>query len=121
MRTGSKVVCVDDVFPAWARASYTALPVKGKVYTVRSMSPGRGSPLKIVDGKPVKNGAGDDHPEIYLLVEELRNPPDPYCPGAELGFKADRFAPIDELENEDTTAEEEAAAERILEALPAGA
>ena len=37
MQNGSKVVCVDDVFPAWARASYTALPVKGVTYTVRSM------------------------------------------------------------------------------------
>ncbi len=106
MQTGSKVVCVDDVFPTWARATYTALPVKGVVYTVRSMSPGRGKPLHIVDGKPVKNGAGDAHPEIYLLVEELRNPPDPFCAGAELGFKAERFAPMEEAENEATVEEE---------------
>jgi hypothetical protein len=108
MQNGSKVVCVDDVFPAWARASYTALPVKGVTYTVRSMSPGRGKPLHIVDGKPVKNGAGDAHPEIYLLVEELRNPPDPFCAGAELGFKAERFAPMEESENEAVYEEAEA-------------
>lgn len=106
MQTGSKVVCVDDIFPAWARAAYTALPVKGVTYTVRSMSPGRGKPLHIVDGKPVKNGAGDAHPEIYLLVEELRNPPDPFCAGAELGFKAERFAPVEEAENENFADEE---------------
>jgi len=64
--------------------------------------------LHIVDGKPVKNGAGDAHPEIYLLVEELRNPPDPFCAGAELGFKAERFAPVEEAENE-AFVEEEAA------------
>jgi hypothetical protein len=108
MHTGSKVVCVDDIFPAWARASYTALPTKGVTYTVRSMSPGRGSPLLIVDGQPVKNGAGDAHPEIYLLVEELRNPPDPFCAGAELGFKAERFAPVEEIENEEIEEEVEA-------------
>ena len=102
MQTGSKVVCVDDVFPAWARATYTALPVKGVTYTVRSMAPGRGKPLHIVDGKPVQNGASDAHPEIHLLVEELRNPPDPYCAGTELGFKAERFAPLEEAESEAT-------------------
>ena len=83
MQTGSKVVRVDDVFLAWALATYTALPVKGIAYTVRSMSPGRGKPLHIVDGKAVPNGAGDAHPEIHLLVEELHNPPDPYCAGVE--------------------------------------
>jgi hypothetical protein len=119
MQTGSKVVCVDDVFPAWALATYTALPVKGTVYTVRSMSPGRGSPLLVVDGKPVKNGAGDAHPEIYLLVEELRNPPDPYCPGAELGFKAERFAPVEEIEQEEP--EENVEAVGAFEPVPAGA
>jgi hypothetical protein len=108
MQTGSKVVCIDDVFPAWARQAYTALPVKGEIYTVRSMSPGRGKPLHIVDGKPVKNGAGDAHPEIYLLVEELRNPPDPFCAGAELGFKAERFAPVEESENVEEYADSEA-------------
>lgn len=106
MQNGSKVVCIDDIFPAWARAAYTALPVKGVTYTVRAMCPGRGKPLKIVDGKPIINGAGDDHPEIYLLVEELRNPPDPYCAGAELGFKAERFAPMEEAENEAVYEEE---------------
>jgi hypothetical protein len=34
------------------------------------------------------------------LVEELRNPPDPFCAGGELGFKAERFAPMEEAENE---------------------
>jgi hypothetical protein len=117
MQNGSKVVCVDDVFPAWARAAYTALPVKGVTYTVRSMSPGRGKPLHIVDGKPVKNGAGDAHPEIHLLVEELRNPPDPFCAGTELGFKAERFAPMQEVENEAVYED----AETPFEPIPSGA
>jgi hypothetical protein len=102
MQIGSKVVCVDDVFPGWALRSYAQLPVKGTVYTVRALAPGRGKPLHIVDGKPVKNGASDEAPEIYLLVEELHNPPDPFCQGRELGFKAERFAPMQEAENEGT-------------------
>jgi hypothetical protein len=118
MQNGSKVVCVDDVFPAWALQTYTALPVKGVVYTVRSMSPGRGKPLHIVDGKPVKNGAGDAHPEIHLLVEELHNPPDPFCAGTELGFKAERFAPLEEIEAEDSHAD--AAAAEVFAPVPAG-
>lgn len=108
MQIGSKVVCVDDVFPAWVHQAYTALPVKGETYTVRAMSPGRGKPLHLVDGKPVKNGAGDNHPEIYLLVEELRNPQDPFCAGTELGFKAERFAPIEEEEIEESYEDAEA-------------
>ncbi|MBL9215876.1 MAG: hypothetical protein JNG83_10415 [Opitutaceae bacterium] len=117
MQTGSKVVCIDDTFPAWALQAYTALPVKGVTYTVRAMSPGRGKPIHIVDGKPVKNGAGDAHPEIYLLVEELRNPPDPFCAGAELGFKAERFAPMEEAEYEDT--EENSETKEAFQVIPA--
>lgn len=119
MQNGSKVVCVDDVFPAWALQTYTALPVKGVTYTVRSMSPGRGKPLHIVDDKPVKNGAGDAHPEIHLLVEELHNPPDPFCAGTELGFKAERFAPMEEAENEGSYANSEE--EKAFVLIPSGA
>ncbi|MDI1250330.1 MAG: hypothetical protein PSV13_15815 [Lacunisphaera sp.] len=119
MQNGSRVVCVDDVFPAWALQTYTALPVKGVTYTVRSMSPGRGKPLHIVDGKPVKNGAGDAHPEIHLLVEELHNPPDPFCAGTELGFKAERFAPMEEAENEASYANSEE--EKAFVLIPSGA
>jgi hypothetical protein len=95
MQIGSLVACVDDVFPEWAKKAYTALPVKGEVYTVREMSPGRGVPLVIKDGKIVPNGGGDQSPEIHLLLVELTNPPDPFCAGRELGFKAERFAPIE--------------------------
>lgn len=119
MQTGSKVVCIDDTFPAWALQIYTALPVTGTTYTVRAMSPGRGKPVHLVDGQPVKNGAGDTHPEIYLLVEELHNPPDPFCAGAELGFKAERFAPMEEAESEQT--QEEVVAVGSYLPAPAGA
>jgi len=118
MQNGSKVICVDDVFPGWVHQTYTALPTKGVTYTVRSMSPGRGKPLHLVDGKPVQNGAGDNHPEIYLLVEELINPQDPFCAGTELGFKAERFAPMEEAEAEDSYADSEAKGAFVL--IPAG-
>jgi len=95
MQIGSLVACVDDVFPEWAKKAYTALPVKGEVYTIREMCPGRGVPLVIKDGKPVQNGGGDKAPEIQVLLVELKNPPDPFCAGRELGFKAERFAPIE--------------------------
>ena len=65
------------------------------------MAPGRGVPLVIKDGKPVQNGGGDKSPEIQILLMELRNPPDPFCAGRELGFKAERFAPIEYNVNEE--------------------
>jgi hypothetical protein len=105
MQIGSLVVCVDDVFPEWAKKAYTALPVKGEVYTVREMAPGRGVPLVIKDGKPVQNGGGDKSPEIQILLMELKNPPDPFCAGREMGFKAERFAPIEFNQSEETIRE----------------
>ncbi len=110
MQIGSLVVCLDDVFPEWAKKIYTALPVKGEVYTVREMAPGRGVPFVVENGKIVPNGGGDKSPEIHLLLEELKNPPDPFCAGRELGFKAERFAPIEFAEAE-TAAEAEVSAE----------
>ena len=103
MQVGQKVVCIDDVFPAWAHEIYAALPVKGATYTVREVSPGRG--LFAVfgpDGKPVPGEAGERAPEIRVLVVELVNPPDPLCAERELGFRSDRFAPIEEAEAEES-------------------
>ena len=110
MQVGQKVVCVDDVFPAWAHQLYAALPVKGVTYTIREVSPGRG--LLVVfgpDGKPVPGGAGEQAPEVRVLVVELVNPPDPLCKERELGFRSDRFAPIEESESELTEDEPELA------------
>ena len=99
MQVGQKVVCVDDVFPAWAHKVYTVLPIKGATYTVREVSPGRGLFAVIgPDGKPVPGEAGERAPEIRVLVVELVNPPDPLCAERELGFRSDRFAPIEEAE-----------------------
>lgn len=100
MSNKQQVVCVDDVFPAWVHQIYTALPVKGVTYTVRSMSPGRGKLYVEADGKLVKNGGSDAQPEVHMLLEELVNPPDPFCNTGELGFRAERFAPLETTEEE---------------------
>ena len=107
---------MNDTFPAWVHQLYTALPVKGTTYTVRSMSPGRGKLCVIVDGKIVKNGASDNHPEVHLLLEELVNPRDPFCASGELGFNAERFAPLETTEEEG-----EASKSHVGELVAAGA
>lgn len=96
MQVGQKVVCVDDYFPGPLAKYYIALPVKGRTYTIRAVYLGRG----IMHTKP---GAADG--EVGLLLRELLNGPDPRnIHGQELGFKAERFRPLDEL---DTTTENE--------------
>lgn len=99
MITGSKVICVDDSFPEWVLVMYRELPVKDRVYTVRSVGPGRGIPgvIRIVGDKAgiVENGGGDRQPEIQVLLEEIHNGQDPLCAGRELGFRAERFAMVD--------------------------
>ena len=88
---GQRVVCVDDEFPASARRLFTQLPRKGSVYTVRAVYVGRGR-LRPVLGST-------DEGEIGILLEELKNPRDPTLKqglDGELGFKSDRFAPLEE-------------------------
>ena len=42
-----------------------------------------------------------------LLLEELKNPPDPFHTGEqELGFSSERFAPLNELPDEEAEVEE---------------
>lgn len=98
MNVGSKVVCVDDSFPDWAKQMYEALPVKDETYTIREMSIGRAHPGFIgKDGKPIINAASDLYGgEVRVLLEELHNGPDPMCVQRELGFKAERFRLIEE-------------------------
>jgi hypothetical protein len=91
MLKGQKVVCVNDVFSPTVRALYKQLPVKDTIYTVREVFLGR---EKIV--------RGGDTATVGLLLEELRNPPDPFHQGKqELGFSSERFAPLQELPDEE--------------------
>ncbi len=102
MIKGQKVVCINDSFPAMVRAIYKQLPVKGITYTVREVFLGR--------EKVVKAG---DSATVGLLLEELVNPPDPLHKGQqELGFNSERFAPLEEVPEEE---------ERALEAACVGA
>jgi len=96
MVKGQKVVCINDSFSEFVRALYTQLPVKGEPYTIREMFLGREKIVK-----------GGDSATVGLLLEELENPPDPFHAGQqELGFSSERFAPVEEL-SEDEKREEE--------------
>lgn len=102
-KTGQKVVCINDEFAPWVYDLYRALPRKNRVYTVRSVGVGRSNPtFEVNDDAQIKlTGAEFD---LLLLLEELRNPDDPHSSvKQELGFRSERFAPLEE-----DTEEEEA-------------
>lgn len=99
MVKGQKVACINDTFPALIRAIYKQLPVKGKTYTIREVFLGREKVVK-----------GGDSATVGLLLAELFNPPDPFHQGKqELGFSSERFAPLEELPDEEAEVEEELA------------
>ncbi len=96
MTKGQKVVCINDTFPDLIRALYQQLPVKGVTYTIREVFLGREKVVK-----------GGDSATVGLLLEELRNGPDPFHAGKqELGFTSERFAPLEELPDEEVEREE---------------
>jgi len=107
MQVGKKVVCVDDVFPRAVVALYQQLPSKGTQYTVREVTLGREKIAVIKNGEIVRNGSSDQGNTVRLLLVELRNPPDPLHPAAELGFNAERFREIDEHEETESLSEAE--------------
>ena len=88
MRTGSKVVCVDDRFPPDILIYYTGLPIKDRIYTVRDMGIGLSS-----TGEPG---------EIVVYLNEIENPKSSKAPYPERGFAEWRFReiepPAEELE-----------------------
>ncbi|HTQ29843.1 MAG TPA: hypothetical protein VMI53_01415 [Opitutaceae bacterium] len=94
MIKGQKVVCINDAFPQIVRALYTQLPVKDKIYTVREVYLGREKVVK-----------GGETATVGLLLEELHNPADPFHEGKEeLGFSSERFAPLEEIPEEEEAA-----------------
>src|SRR4051812_31149833 len=96
MIKGQKVVCVNDSFPEIVRAIYKQLPVKDNIYTIREVFLGREKIVK-----------GGDSATVGLLLEELTNPPDPFHKGEqELGFSSERFAPLQEVPDEEVEVEE---------------
>lgn len=99
-QTGQRVVCIDDHFEPWVYDLYKALPRKNGIYTVRALGVGRSNPQFALteDAKLVVAGAD---PDLLVLLEELHNPDDPHSTiQQELGFRAERFAPLQEDEEE---------------------
>jgi hypothetical protein len=95
-QTGQRVVCIDDHFDPWVYDLYKALPRKNGIYTVRSLGVGRSNPTFALDDEARLMITGAD-PDLLLLLEELHNPEDPHSTiRQELGFRAERFAPLEE-------------------------
>jgi hypothetical protein len=95
-QNGQRVVCIDDSFEPWVFDLYTSLPKKNSVYTVRSVKSGRSNPQFVVDDDANLSIGAADY-DILLLLQELVNPNDPHSSiQQELGFRAERFAPLQE-------------------------
>ncbi len=89
-------MCIDDSFEPWVFDLFTALPKKNSVYTVRAVKSGRSNPSFAVDDDANLSIQSAEF-DILLLVEELLNPDDPHSSiQQELGFRAERFAPLEE-------------------------
>jgi hypothetical protein len=85
--SGTKVVCIDDKFPAWAKQMYAALPKAGNTYTIR------GSTVGVSFGP----GFSDrQEGEIAVYLREIVNPKSSKAPFREWGFRAERFRPLEE-------------------------
>ncbi len=104
MIKGQKVVCINDSFNEFVRAIYKQLPTKGVTYTIREVFLGREKVVK-----------GGDTATVGLLLQELHNPPDPFHQGQqELGFTSERFAPLEEVPDEEAEVAVGAGAESEL-------
>mgnify|MGYP001164700965 CR=1 FL=1 len=102
-QTGQRVVCIDDRFDPWVYDLYKSLPRKNGIYTVRALGVGRSNPTFAIDDDAKLKITGADF-DLLLLLEELHNPDDPHSTiQQELGFRAERFAPLEEdlAENEE--------------------
>jgi hypothetical protein len=99
MQVGQQVVCIDDVFPKPLLKFYVNLPVKGNTYTIRAVYLGRTVMF------PSAPGSHDG--EIGILLQEIINPPDPRNKySQELGFKSDRFRPLESMDRSEENEEE---------------
>ena len=100
-KTGQQVVCINDDFEPWVYDLYRALPKKDKVYTVRSVGVGRSNPkFAVNDDAEIK--LTDAEFDLLILLKELLNPDDPHSSvKQELGFRSERFAPLQDLSEEE--------------------
>jgi hypothetical protein len=102
-QTGQKVVCINDEFEPWVYDLYRSLPKKGRIYTVRAVGVGRSNPkFSVNDDAEIQLKTAEF--DILILLHELLNPDDPHSSvKQELGFRSERFAPL----QEDTEEEKE--------------
>jgi hypothetical protein len=101
---GDKVVCVDDKFPPDIGKLYYALPVKDTTYVVRDIRLGINLTLE-----------GD----VSVLLIGLVNPKADSKANLERGFRADRFRPLEELQNEKRASKTEEETKELLEPVEA--
>ena len=107
---GTKVVCIDDHFPAWAKQMYAALPKAGNTYTIRGSTVGVGYGPGFSDRQ---------EGEIAVYLREIVNPKSGKAPFREWGFKAERFRPLEEdLDMNTEWKPEEEPAENEKELVP---
>ena len=99
---GDKVVCVDDKFPPDISKLYTALPVKDVTYVVRDIRLGINLTLE-----------GD----VSVLLIGLVNPKADSKANLERGFRADRFRPLEELQNEKRARQTDEEKKELLEPI----
>lgn len=92
---GMKLVCIDDVFPTWAKVVYKELPKKGNIYTLRHFDAGC-TDIKNITENEDKSVLFLGTKGYVVLVNELKNPIHPKS-GKEMGFNATRFAPVENI------------------------
>ena len=88
-----KVICINDKFHPEIAYLYDMLPVKKTIYTIRDCSLGTTNVF-----------AADQNISYRVLLDELINKTDPFTETGcreELGFRSDRFAPVEEISEEE--------------------
>ena len=79
-----KVVCIDGRFPIGIEKLYSELPKEGNTYTIRDIVPGV--------------GLTGEEGEVAVYLMEITGPLNAH--GIERGFRAERFAPLQTIEEE---------------------
>lgn len=88
-----RVVCIQDYIHPEIAYLYKQTPKKGQIYTIRECSIGTTNVF-----------AADQNVTFKVLLEELINDVDPFTTQGcqeELGFRSDRFAPVEKIEAEE--------------------
>ena len=96
-----RVVCINDTWQPWVLGLYKNLPRKGFNYTIRTVGVGITDP-SFNKGEDGKVSTSNTKEEFIVTLQEMVNPPDPFNKyGEELGFSGERFAPIEEITEEE--------------------